>query len=122
MLRYLLIHKEARSLVCVGNVPQGAKLRFSLPPEFEVIDQVVEDCTELRETRQTDADAMIMFSCYMRHLSFGATISQEIERVKQIWGCPLVGFFTAGEIGKSKRGKTEFHNNTCCLVVLKEKI
>jgi hypothetical protein len=31
------------------------------------------------------------------------------------------GYFSAGEIGKSKRGKTEFHNNTCCVVVLKEK-
>jgi hypothetical protein len=116
-----LINQEKRSLVCVGNVQQGSKLRFSLPPDFEIIDQVVEDCTELKETKQNHADAIIMFSCSMRNLSFGAMISQEIERVQQVWGCPMVGFFSAGEIGKSKKGKTEFHNNTCCVVVLKEK-
>ena len=26
-----------------------------------------------------------------------------------------------GEFGKSKTGKYEFHNNTCCVVALKEK-
>jgi len=30
-------------------------------------------------------------------------------------------FFCYGEFGKSKKGKHEFHNNTCCVVVLKEK-
>jgi hypothetical protein len=115
------INQERRSLICTGNVPQGSKLRFSLPPDFEVIEQVVEDCIELRETKQNHADAMIMFSCAMRNLSLDATISQEIEKVQQVWGSPLVGYFSAGEIGKSKSGKSEFHNNTCCVVVLKEK-
>ena len=121
MRSVMSVNQEARSLVCVGNVQQGSKLRFSLPPDFEVIDQVVQDCAELKDTRQNQADVVIMFSCQMRLFSFGATISQEIERVQEIWNCPMIGFFTAGEIGKSKRGKTEFHNNTCCVAVLKEK-
>jgi len=33
----------------------------------------------------------------------------------------LIGFFSYGEYGKSKRGDHEFHNNTCCVVALKEK-
>ncbi len=40
---------------------------------------------------------------------------------RKSWNAPLIGFFSYGEFGKSKNGKHEFHNNTCCVVVLKEK-
>jgi hypothetical protein len=48
-------------------------------------------------------------------------MSEEINQVQEVWNAPLVGFFTYGEFGKSKTGKHEFHNNTCCIVALKEK-
>ncbi len=112
---------EDRSLVCAGTVPQGAKVRFSLPPDFDVIDTVVEECTELKNENQAGADAVLMFSCISRYLSFGVMTSEEIERVTQVWNAPFIGFFCYGEFGKSKAGKHEFHNNTCCVVVMKEK-
>ena len=112
---------EDRSLICAGNVPQGAKVRFSLPPDFDVIDTVVNECSGLKEDKHADADAVIMFSCISRYLSFGVMTSEEIERVMNVWNAPFIGFFCYGEFGKSKRGKHEFHNNTCCVVVLKEK-
>lgn len=117
----MLGNKQDRSLICAGTVPQGAKVRFSLPPDFDVIDTVVEECTDLKNEQQNEADAMIMFSCISRYLSFGLMTSEEIERVQQVWNAPLIGFFSYGEFGKSKKGKHEFHNNTCCVVVLKEK-
>ena len=115
----MLGNVEDRSLICAGNVPQGSKVRFSLPPDFDVIDTVVEECTDLKN--EIEADAMIMFSCISRYLSFGVMTSEEIERVQNVWNAPMVGFFSYGEFGKSKNGKHEFHNNTCCVVVLKEK-
>ena len=117
----MLGNKEDRSLICAGTVPQGAKVRFSLPPDFDVIDTVVEECTDLKNEQQNEADAVIMFSCISRYLSFGVMTSEEIERVQQVWNAPLIGFFSYGEFGKSKKGRHEFHNNTCCVVVLKEK-
>jgi len=117
----MLGNAEDHSLICAGPVPQGAKVRFSLPPDFDVIDTVVEECTDLKSEKQHEADAMIMFSCISRYLSFGVMTSEEIERVQQVWNAPFIGFFCYGEFGKSKRGKHEFHNNTCCVVVLKEK-
>ena len=114
-------NREDRSLICAGNVPQGAKVRFSLPPDFDVIDTVVAECTALQNEKQQEADAMIMFSCISRYLSFGIMTSEEIERVQKVWNAPFIGFFCYGEFGKSKNGKHEFHNNTCCVVVLKEK-
>lgn len=107
------------SLICAGPIPQGSKVRFSLPPDFDIIDTVVEECTEVKD--QKDADAVIMFSCVSRYLSFGVMTSDEIERVKNVWNAPFIGFFSYGEYGRSKGGKHEFHNNTCCVVTLKEK-
>lgn len=117
----MLGNKEDRSLICAGNVPQGSKVRFSLPPDFDVIDTVVNECSELKDEKQNDADALIMFSCISRYLSFGVMTGEELERVQKVWNAPFIGFFSYGEFGKSKKGKHEFHNNTCCVVTLKEK-
>ena len=117
----MFANKEDRSLICAGNVPQGSKVRFSLPPDFDAIDKVVEECNELKTEKQPKADAMIMFSCVSRHLSFGIMMKEEIEQVQQVWDAPMAGFFSYGEFGRSRTGKHEFHNNTCCVVVLKEK-
>jgi hypothetical protein len=114
-------NKEDRSLICAGTVPQGSKVRFSLPPDFDAIEQVIDECKEVKKERQQEADALIMFSCISRHLSFGILMTEEIEQVKQVWDAPMVGFFSYGEFGKSRTGKHEFHNNTCCVVALKEK-
>ncbi|QNJ97676.1 FIST signal transduction protein [Constantimarinum furrinae] len=117
----MLANREDRSLICAGIVPQGAKVKFSLPPDFDAIEIVVQECMDVKNDKQPEADALIMFSCVSRLLSFGILIQEEIEQVQNVWNAPMVGFFTYGEFGKSKTGKHEFHNNTCCIVALKEK-
>ncbi len=114
-------NQEDRSLICTGSVPQGSAIKFSLPPDFDSIETVVTECESIKDNAQQQADALIMFSCVSRHLSFGALIKEEIEQVQRVWGAPMAGFFTYGEYGKSKIGKHEFHNNACCVVALKEK-
>ncbi len=117
----MFANRENRSLICSGKVPQGAKIKFSLPPDFDSIDLVVADCTNIQEKVQQQADALIMFSCVSRYLSFGVVMKEEIEQVQKIWDAPMAGFFSYGEYGKSKTGKYDYHNNTCCLVALKER-
>jgi hypothetical protein len=114
-------NSEDRSLICTGTVPQGSKVKFSLPPEFDAIETVVAECESIKDNAEQQADALIMFSCVSRHLSFGALMKEEIDQVQQVWNAPMAGFFTYGEYGKSKIGKHEFHNNACCVVALKEK-
>lgn len=114
-------NNEDRSLICTGSVPQGSKVKFSLPPEFDAIETVVAECASIKDNAEQQADALIMFSCVSRHLSFGVLMKEEIEQVQNVWGAPMAGFFTYGEYGKSKIGKNEFHNNACCVVALKEK-
>ena len=124
----MFANRENRSLICSGKVPQGSKIKFSLPPDFDSIDLVVADCKAIRKNVQQQADALIMFSCVSRYLSFGIVMKEEIEQVQKIWDAPMAGFFSYGEYGKSlpggqgvKNGKYDYHNNTCCLVALKEK-
>ncbi|MBK8652750.1 MAG: FIST C-terminal domain-containing protein [Haliscomenobacter sp.] len=109
-----------RSLICTGGVPQGAAIKFSLPPDFDSIKTVVAECESIKDNTQQQADALIMFSCVSRHLSFGVLMQEEIEQVQNVWEAPMVGFFTYGEYGRSKIGNNEFHNNCCCVVALKE--
>ncbi|MFZ9386793.1 MAG: FIST signal transduction protein [Chitinophagaceae bacterium] len=123
----MFANKEDRSLICSGRVPQGSKIKFSMPPDFDSIDAVVADCKRVKSEAK-EADALVMFSCVSRHLSFGMVVKDEIERVQKIWDVPMAGFFTYGEYGKSLpatttgiTGKNEYHNNACCVVVLKEK-
>jgi len=117
----MFANREDRSLVCSGRVPQGSKIKFSMPPDFDSIGKVVADCKTIKDESQQHADALIMFSCVSRHLSFGMVVKEEIEQVQKIWDAPMAGFFTYGEYGKAKTGKNEYHNNACCLVALKEK-
>jgi hypothetical protein len=114
-------NSKDRSLICTGSVPQGSRIKFSLPPEFEAIETVVAECESIKDNPQQEADALIMFSCVSRHLSFGALMKEEIEQVKGIWNAPMAGFFTYGEFGRSRIGNNEFHNNACCVVAIKEK-
>lgn len=124
----MFANRTDRSLICSGNVPKGAKIKFSMPPDFDSIDKVVADCRSIKDDSQQQADALIMFSCVSRHLSFGMVVKEEIEQVQEIWKAPMAGFFTYGEYGKSlaarlagKAGKYQYHNNACCVVALKEK-
>ena len=117
----MFANRNDRSLICAGNIPQGSKVKFSLPPDFDAIEQVVAECKDLKREQQPEADALIMFSCISRQLSFGILIKEEIDQIQKLWDVPLAGFFSYGEFGRSKTGKHEFHNNTCCVLLLKEK-
>lgn len=117
----MFANSRDRSLICSGNVLQGSKIKFAMPPDFDSIEKVVAECKTIKDDARQQADALIMFSCVSRYLSFGMVIKEEIEQVQKIWDAPMVGFFTYGEYGKSKTGKNEYHNNACCLVALKER-
>lgn len=117
----LFIDWEDRSFVCSGSVPQGSKVRFSLPPDFDVIEKVVKSCEELKENEMPEADAVIVFNCAGRLLALGPLINKEIEGVKNVWNVPMAGMFSSAELGRATGGNLEMHNLTTCCVALKEK-
>lgn len=117
----LLIKWEDRSFVCSGSVPQGSKVRFSLPPDFNVMEKVIKGVEEMKAAGMPEADAVIIFSCAGRVLAFGPMMNMEIKGVRKIWNVPMAGMFSNAELARATGGNLEMHNLTTCCVVLKEK-
>lgn len=115
------VNLEDRSMTISGKLPEGSKIRFSLPPDFDVIEKVIEQNKKFSETEMTEADALIIYNCGGRLLCFGPLISEEIRGMKEVWNVPLAGMFSNAEIGRTQGGNLEMHNLTTCYVVLKEK-
>ena len=116
----LVIDEDNRALVLAAGVENGDQFRFSNSPGFEVIEQTVEEFSNLK-TKAPEADALILISCKGRHGAFGPVLEEEIEGLYNYWNKPMVGFLSYGEIGNTKNGICEFHNETCSLVTLHEK-
>jgi hypothetical protein len=117
----LVVDWSDRSFYCSGSVPQGSIVRFSLPPDFDVMEKVIKGAEDLKETEMPEADAVIVFSCAGRILSLGPLMNQEIEGIKNVWNAPMVGMFSNAELARATGGNLEMHNLTTCTVVLKEK-
>jgi hypothetical protein len=110
-----------KSIFILGGIKEGDKVRLTLPPDFEVVDEVSKDADRIHKEELSEADALLMFSCIGRLGQFGPLMGDEIEGVRKVFNVPMAGFFTYGEFGRTKNGNNEFHNNTCCWVALKEK-
>ena len=109
------------SFYCSGSVPQGSKVRFSLPPDFDVIEKVIQGCEDLKATEMEEADALIIFSCAGRFITLGPLIGDEIEGMRKVWNVPMVGMFSNAELARATGGNLEMHNLTTCCIALKEK-
>ena len=117
----LLVDWNDHSFYCSGSVPQGSKVRFSLPPDFDVMEKVIKGVEELKESEMPEADAVIVFSCAGRILALGPLMAKEIEGIKNVWNVPMAGMFSNAELARATGGNLEMHNCTTCCVVLKEK-
>jgi hypothetical protein len=113
--------KEKQALICESDVPQGSRLRFSTPPDFDIIDTVIGKAGDLKNEHQAEADALLVFSCAGRLSALGPMAQEENEGLYRVWNAPMAGFYTYGEYGKGLNGKHEFHSTTCSWVAIKEK-
>lgn len=113
-------HKENALVLDIG-MPEGTKFWFSMPPDFDIVDEILEEATLLKESKGTGADALLIFSCAGRPPVLGPLVTAENNGLANVWKIPMAGFFTYGEYGRTKKGKQEFHSGACCWVALKEK-
>ena len=114
------INKDEKALKLDFAIPEGTKLQFSMPPDFDILENVLEKANELKNKVQSDAEALLIFSCAGRLNALGPMTKMENDGLSEIWKTPMVGFFTYGEYGTS-HGKQEFHSTTISWAVLKEK-
>jgi hypothetical protein len=120
VLRAAFLVNEDKSIVYAGTVPEGAKVRFSMPPGSEIIDHAIEQMSEFNQ-QISRPDAIVLFSCKGRHVALGPMVEDEISAVHKLWNVPLVGFFSYGEIGPVPQGRCDFHNYTLVPVLINEK-
>jgi hypothetical protein len=120
VLRFpILVDPQEGSITISGTVKNGDKFKFSYSPGFEVIEKTINEFGALKD--QVEAvDGIVLISCKGRHGAFGPLLEKEIKGIYQLWGKPMVGFLSYGEIGDLGNGICEFHNETCSLVLLKE--
>ncbi|HKL18306.1 MAG TPA: FIST N-terminal domain-containing protein [Halalkalibaculum sp.] len=117
----LVVDWDDHSFYTSGTVPQGSKVRFSLPPDWDVMEKVVKGVKNLKETSMPEADALVVFSCAGRILSLGPLMTEELEGIKNVWKVPMAGMFSNAELGRATGGSLEMPNLTTCCVALKEK-
>jgi hypothetical protein len=117
----LMVNKEKNAIKLDFPIPEGKQLQFSMPPDFEIVEDVLGKAEEIKKTGGTEAEALLIFSCAGRLAALGPMVSSENEGLHNIWQTPMAGFFTYGEYGKGISGKQEFHSTTCSWVTLKEK-
>ncbi len=117
----VLWNKEDRSVMLGAPVEEGSVFRFSLPPDLEVIDAVIDSTINIKENELPEVDAMLVFSCVGRLSSLGPMLSSELDGLATTWNKPMAGFFSMGEYGKLDDSRPEFHGTTVCWVALKEK-
>ena len=116
----LVVNWDDHSFICSGTVPQGSKIKFSLPPDFDAIEEVIDGCKEI-QTDMPAVDAIIYITCAGRLIAFGPLMGQEISGIKEVWDVPIVGMFSNAELGRSRKGNLEMHNLSSCVVLIREK-
>jgi hypothetical protein len=115
----LYIDKEKNAIKLDYEVPEGTRFWFLLPPDFDIVDNVLSKAREIKSTDDQEAKALLIFSCVGRKNALGPLTNSENEGLCEIWKSPMAGFFSYGEFGTTK-GKQEFHSTTCSWVVMKE--
>ena len=109
---------EARSLVCIANVPKGGLAWFMEGDESSVIAATDEACQEaLGSLGERLPLGLLAFDCIARRGVLGEEgVQREVDRLTEFApSTPVAGFYTYGEFART-RGTTGFHNQT--LVVL----
>jgi hypothetical protein len=106
-----------RELVCIAQVPQGARVWLMDGDDESVLEATDAACGDaLAGLDGRRPLGMLAFDCIARRGILGDSgIKTEIERVARAAEAPIAGFYTYGEIARTQ-GVSGFHNQT--LVVL----
>jgi hypothetical protein len=115
------IDHEENALVMDMEMKKGETFWFSVPPDFDIVEEIIDEAKEVKNAADGDADALLVFSCAGREPALGPLVTMENEGLAEVWSSPMAGFFTYGEFGRAKNGQQHYHSTACCWVALKEK-
>ncbi|NVJ87630.1 MAG: FIST C-terminal domain-containing protein [Algoriphagus sp.] len=116
------IDRQEHALVMDMEMKEGETFWFSVPPDFDIVEEIIEEAKAVKSMAAEDADALLVFSCAGREPTLGPLVTLENEGLAEVWNSPMAGFFTYGEFGRAKNGQQHIHSTACCWVALKEKV
>ena len=114
------IEKETNALLMDIDMEEGSEFQFTTPPDFEISEEIISEATAVKNTLESQPDALLIFSCAGRPPVLGPLTTLENEGLAKVWNVPMAGFYTYGEFGRTKNGKQHFHSSMCCWVTMKE--
>lgn len=115
------IDHEENALIMDTEMKKGEKFWFCVPPDFDIVEEIIDEAKEVKDAAGEEADALLVFSCAGREPALGPLVTMENEGLAEVWNSPMAGFFTYGEYGRAKNGQQHKHGGACCWVALKEK-
>jgi hypothetical protein len=99
-----------------ASVETGDRVRLGMGNDVSLVRTASELPAGLRP------EAAILFSCACRELVLGDGAGREVATIHSVLGnAALSGFFTAAEIGPTRRGDLGYYNHTAILVLLSER-
>ncbi|MFD1314644.1 FIST signal transduction protein [Namhaeicola litoreus] len=117
----MMVDKESKALICDVSLREGSKLSFTMPPDFDFVEEVLDKARKLKDRSNSSAEAMLVFSCAGRVTVLGPLANMENQGLAEVWQTPMIGFYTYGEFGRALNEPPEFHSTTNSWVVIKEK-
>jgi len=115
------VDQEQKALICDVPLRQGAKLSFTMPPDFDFVEEVLKKARELKQNSNASGEALLVFSCAGRVSALGPLANLENQGLAEVWNAPMAGFYTYGEFGRALNERQEFHSTTNSWVVITEK-
>jgi len=88
------IDRHENALVTDMEMPAGTRFWFSSPPDFEIVEEVIAGARDAKNETNTEADALLIFSCAGRPPMLGPLVTMENDGLAEVWQAPMAGFFT----------------------------
>lgn len=114
------IDQDEKALVTDIEMPEGTSFWFARPPDFDIVEEILEKADQLKELEAAEADALLIFSCAGRPPVLGPMVTEENDGLANLWNAPMAGFFTYGEYGRAAQGRQNLHSGACCWVAITE--
>ena len=117
------IDNEKQALIFAGDIPQGSRAQLMQASPERLVDGA-EKAAEMARQQLDGAkpELGLVVSCFGRRLILLERTDDELEVVKSILGteCPLIGYYSYGELSSTTTVNCDLHNQTLTLLVMAE--
>jgi hypothetical protein len=122
-VRTVLSHSDAeQSLTFAGDMPQGSLAQL-MRANFDRLVLAAADAAESSLAAVARAELCVAVSCVGRRLVLGERAEEETEAVADVVpsNCPIIGFYSYGELSPLSTGGCRLHNQTMTLTTFTER-